>query len=71
MLRVRALFERRLCPAILLLCLSAAVLAAQNQSRLAADTSAKVDEIAGKVLAATGVPSASVAVAKDGAVVYV
>src|SRR3974377_1236735 len=70
MLRVRALFERRLCPAILLLCLSAAVLAAQNQSRLAADTSAKVDEIAGKVLATTGVPSASVAVVTDGAVVY-
>ena len=71
MVPVRTLFKRRLRAAILLLSLSAAVSAAQNQSRLGADASARVDEIAGKVLAATGVPSASVAVAKDGAVVYV
>jgi len=71
MMGVRSLFRRRLCPAILSLCLSAAVLAAQNQAKLGPDASAKVDEITSKVLAATGVPSASVAVAKDGAVVYV
>lgn len=67
MLRVLPLFKGRLCPVILLLCLNAGVLAAQNQSKLGADTSAQVDEIAGKVLATTGVPSASVAVVKDGA----
>ena len=71
MLRVRTLSKRCLCRAILLLCLSAAVLAAQNQAKLGPEASAKVDEIAGKVLAATGVPSASVAMVRDGAVVYV
>jgi D-alanyl-D-alanine carboxypeptidase len=40
------------------------------QTTLPADTRANVDKIASQVLARTGVPSASVAVVKDGQIVY-
>ena len=71
MSRTHRVFKKHLLPLLLLFCVHAAVLAAQNQARLGREESAKVDEIARKVLAATGVPSASLAVVRDGAIVYV
>ncbi len=71
MSRTRRMFRRLLVPVTLLLCIHSAVLAAQNSARLGPEASAKVDEIARKGLASTGVPSASLAVVKDGAIVYV
>ena len=69
--RTRLMFQKYLLPLLLSLCVHAGLLAAQNQVRLGPEESAKVDDIARKALAATGVPSASLAVVKDGAVVYV
>ena len=43
---------------------------AAAQAPLSADTIAKIDKIAADTLASTGVPSASVAVVKDGQVVF-
>ncbi len=71
MSRTRRVFKKQLIPLLLLLCVHAGVLAAQNQARLGPEESAKVDDIARKALAATGVPSASLAVVRDGAIVYV
>ncbi len=42
-----------------------------SQSRLAPDTTEKIDKLVTDTLARTGVPSASIAVVKDGAIVYV
>jgi CubicO group peptidase (beta-lactamase class C family) len=70
MSRTRRVFNQHLLPALLLLCLHPGVLAAQHQAGLGPETSAKVDDIARKALAATGVPSASLAVVKNGAIVY-
>src|SRR5205085_11973331 len=44
---------------------------AQATSALSAETRASIDQIAHKVLADTGVPSASLAVVKDGQIAYV
>ena len=44
---------------------------AWGQSRLPADVQKKIDDVAGEALAKTGVPSASVAVVKDGQITYV
>jgi D-alanyl-D-alanine carboxypeptidase len=46
-------------------------MAAQAQNTLAPATAGEIDSAANRVLAATGVPSASVAVVKDGKVAYV
>ena len=43
---------------------------AAAQTQLSADTIAKIDKIAAEALASTGVPSASVAVVKDGQLVF-
>ncbi len=43
---------------------------AQTQSTLAPDLQAKIDKTAQEVLAQTGVPSASVAIVKDGTIAY-
>ena len=45
--------------------------AAQTQSGLSADARARIDQIAREVLTSTGVPSASLAVVKDGQLAYV
>lgn len=49
---------------------SATLLCAQNQSALPADARSRIDEIAKNALSVTGVPSASLAVVKDGKIVY-
>ena len=41
------------------------------QTQLPADLTEKIDKVANDILARTGVPSASVAIVKDGQVVYV
>ncbi|MEX0881110.1 MAG: serine hydrolase domain-containing protein [Thermoanaerobaculia bacterium] len=56
---------------VLWIALAAAALPAFAQApKLDAATSAEVDRIAREVLAATGVPSASIAIVKDGQVIY-
>src|ERR1035438_678000 len=47
-----------------------ALSSAQTASALAADSRSSIDEIAKNALAATGVPSASIAVVKGGRIVY-
>src|SRR5947209_6073540 len=49
---------------------SAIFCAAQTPSGLGPETRARVDQIAREVLASTGVPSASIAIVKDGQIVY-
>ena len=49
---------------------SATLLCAQNQSVLPADARSRIDEIAKHALSVTGDPSASLAVVKDGKIVY-
>ena len=71
MLRVRSLPIQRFLIALTLLSVISTVVVAQNQGNWGPEAAAKVDEIAHKVLAATGVPSASLAIVKDGAIVYV
>lgn len=62
-------------PAKLTLCLifvvAFATTFAQAQTQLPADITEKIDKLASETLARTGVPSASVAVVKDGQIVYV
>ena len=41
-----------------------------GQNSLSPDTAAKIDKIAAEALASSGVPSASVAVVKDGRIAY-
>jgi len=48
-----------------------AVSIARAQSQLSTDVAEKIDKLAAETLARTGVPSASIAVVKDGQVVYV
>ncbi|MBD8898626.1 serine hydrolase domain-containing protein [Rhodanobacter sp. DHG33] len=60
-------FVRLLCLSALLASASASVLA---QDALPADLSAKIDKVANDALAKSGVPSASVAVVRDGKIVY-
>lgn len=60
-------FVRLLCLALLLASASAPVFA---QETLPADLSAKIDKVANEALAKSGVPSASVAVVRDGRIVY-
>jgi CubicO group peptidase (beta-lactamase class C family) len=57
-------------PVALFLVVTTSWLAGQAQSSLPPDARAKLDEIADKVLKATGVPSASLAVVKDANIVY-
>ncbi|MEP6944825.1 MAG: serine hydrolase domain-containing protein [Acidobacteriota bacterium] len=47
-----------------------AVAAVPAQNQVSAELAAKIDKIAAETLASTGVPSASIAVVKDGKVVY-
>jgi len=47
-----------------------AISSAQNAPSLAADSRSSIDEIVKNALAGTGVPSASIAVVKDGKIVY-
>src|SRR5271166_5091400 len=61
---------RRLLPALFLLS-SATFLIAQNQPALPPEARSMIDAIAQKVLVATGVPSASLAIVKDANIVYV
>src|SRR5262249_1062543 len=56
---------------VVLLLFGFAASAAIAQSELSADVTAKVDKIATDVLAKTGVPSASIAIVKNGKVEYV
>lgn len=60
-------FVRLLCLTALLASASAPVFA---QDALPADLSAKIDQVANQALAKSGVPSASVAVVRDGRIVY-
>jgi len=55
---------------ILALFFFATFLSAQTQSLLSPEQRSNIDDIARKVLEATGVPSASLAVVKDGKIVY-
>jgi CubicO group peptidase (beta-lactamase class C family) len=61
---------RRLLPAAATLLLAPAILS-QTANPLPSEVTARIDAAAEKQLAATGVPSASVAVVKDGQIVYV
>jgi CubicO group peptidase (beta-lactamase class C family) len=64
-------FERFVPPAILLLLLSAPMVAsAQVVDTISPDLRSQIDRIAGQVLEATGVPSASVAIVQHGKLVY-
>ena len=57
---------------LILLCLSGALLSSgQTESKLPAELRQKIDHAAQDVLAQTGVPSASIAVVKDGEIAYV
>ena len=51
--------------------LALVTLNATAQSQLSADLTEKIDRVAVDTLARTGVPSASIAIVKDGQVVYV
>lgn len=55
----------------LFLFLAATLAAAQSQNTLSPELREKIDQIASDVLAKTGVPSASVAIVKDGQIAYV
>ncbi len=58
------------CPAVSAIILAAAVLPATAQSSLSPELRQQIDQAATEVLAGTGVPSASVAIIKDGKVAY-
>lgn len=62
---------RRIAAFIFVASILTSTLIAQTQSALAPELQKKVDEAAAQVLAKTGVPSASVAVVKDGHIAYV
>lgn len=62
---------RRLVPAAVLLLIAAVQATAQTSSPLSPEVTARIDAAAEKQLAATGVPSASIAVVKDGQIAYV
>ncbi len=59
------------CSTIIVLVLVDATVITTAQTLLPADVTEKIDKVAGDALARTGVPSASVAIVKDGQVVYV
>ena len=71
MLRLRLLAKFSLPTVALIAVLTVSPSTAQNSAQLSAADRAKIDEIAHRVLATTGVPSASLAVVKDGAIAYV
>src|SRR5260221_14697548 len=50
--------------------LTFAIIPARAQAQLSSDLQQKIDKVASDTLARTGVPSASVAIVKDGQVVY-
>jgi D-alanyl-D-alanine carboxypeptidase len=58
----------RICSLVIVLVFAGQAL---SQSRLAPDTAEKIDKLVSDTLTRTGVPSASIAVVKDGTVVYV
>src|SRR5713101_3250383 len=62
-------FSRALANTLLLF--AATGLRAQTDGKLAPDLRADVDRIAREVLASTGVPSASIAIVRDGQIAYV
>jgi CubicO group peptidase (beta-lactamase class C family) len=57
-------------PLTILLAFTVPFVRAQSSSELPADFSAKIDDLARSVLAQTGVPSASIAIVKDGHIAY-
>src|SRR6266487_1909465 len=59
------------CSTIIVLVLVDATVITTAQTLLPADVTEKIDKVASDALARTGVPSASVAIVKDGQVVYV
>jgi CubicO group peptidase (beta-lactamase class C family) len=69
MLRGRVLFAGRLAVLTILFALSGSAFS-QTDAKLPQDLLSRIDRAAQDVLAETGVPSASVAVVKDGAIVY-
>src|SRR5215472_228951 len=56
---------------VALLILARPIVPASAQTELAADITAKIDKVVSETLERTGVPSASVAVVKDGKIAYV
>ncbi len=62
---------RRLAPFFAIVVLFASFAFAQTAPTLPPDVRAQIDKAAADVLASTGVPSASIAVVKDGKIVYV
>jgi CubicO group peptidase (beta-lactamase class C family) len=62
--------NHRAAPVVVVLFAVVALASAQTAPSLAADSRSSIDEIAKNALAATGVPSASIAVVKGGKIVY-
>jgi len=60
-----------ICPAVIVVVVLGFAAQAFSQTRLAPDSAEKIDKLVTETLARTGVPSASIAVVKDGALVYV
>ena len=60
-----------ICPAVIVVIVLGFAAQAFSQTRLAPDSAEKIDKLVTETLARTGVPSASIAVVKDGALVYV
>src|SRR5713226_1522861 len=54
----------------ILIILAFAIIPATAQTQLSADLAEKIDKVANDALAKTGVPSASIAIVKDGQIVY-
>ena len=68
---MRRLFASSLYPAMLIVILASAVVPTTAQSTLSPELRQKIDQAAVPVLTRTGVPSASVAIVKDGKIAYV
>ena len=60
-----------ICSAVIVVIVLGFAAQAFSQTRLAPDSAEKIDKLVTETLARTGVPSASIAVVKDGALVYV
>jgi len=71
-MRLSKVFSRKFLVALpaLVLFVAAALSSAQTGPSLAADSRSSIDEIVKNALAVTGVPSASIAVVKDGKIAY-
>ncbi len=67
---MRRLFASKLRPVIFVATLASAVVPTAAQSTLSPELRQKIDQSAGDVLTRTGVPSASVAIVKDGQIAY-